>query len=67
MPFQHLAGKKAMLEILEVVYRGQLMDPPSRWDNHQAAMRATGKKVVEAALELPDDVADEDPDEENES
>jgi len=58
--FQHLA-ERTTLEILEVLYREQLKDPPSRWDVHQAAMRAAGKKVVET-LELPEDLAEEDED-----
>ena len=59
VPFQHLAEKKKVtLEILEVVYRAQGGDPPSRWDQHQAAMRAAGKKVVET-LELPEDIAED--------
>jgi len=55
--FQHLA-ERTTLEIVEVAYRAPVMDPPSRWDLHQAAMRAAGQEVV-ATIDLPDDLDDE--------
>jgi len=55
--FQHLA-EKATLDVVEVIYKVQDLDPPSRWDRHKAAFRDAGKAVVET-LELP---ADTEPD-----
>ncbi len=59
--FQHLA-ERSSIEILEVVYRPQEPDPPSRWDQHKAAMRGE----VPESLELPDDLAADDEDEDGE-
>ncbi|MBL8785633.1 MAG: GreA/GreB family elongation factor [Deltaproteobacteria bacterium] len=56
-------GGRVDLEIVEVAYVKQVEDPPSRWDEHQAAMRAAGQKVAVVALDLPDDVDLEDDDE----
>jgi transcription elongation factor GreB len=53
--FQHLA-ERSQIEIVEVVYRAQEPDPPSRWDQHKAARRGE----VSETLELPDDLADDD-------
>ncbi len=63
--FQHLA-EKATLDIVEVVYKPQDSDPPSRWDLHKAAFRAAGKAVVET-LELPPDLDEQDPEGEPET
>ena len=61
--FQHLA-ERATLEIVEVTYRAQAGDPPSRWDQHKASLAAAALAKAES-LELPDDLdaGDEDDDE----
>jgi len=56
--FQHLA-ERAAIEIVEVVYEAQVMDPPSRWDQYKAAFREAGRPLVET-LELPDDIGEDD-------
>jgi transcription elongation factor GreB len=58
--FQHLA-EAVNIDIVEVEYHEQVLDPPSRWDRHKASKLASGAKVSEA-LELPDDVAADDED-----
>lgn len=40
--FVHL-GERVEVEILEVSYKPQVADPPSRWDIHMAAFRASGR------------------------
>ena len=40
--FVHL-GERVEVEILEVSYKQQAADPPSRWDVHMAAYRASGR------------------------
>ncbi len=40
--FVHL-GERVEVEILEVRYKPQVADPPSRWDAHMAAFRASGR------------------------
>ena len=57
--FTHL-GERVDVEILEVTYKPQIPDPPSRWDLHMAAFRASGKTPppeVEAVTD--EDLGDE--------
>ena len=51
------------LDLMEVVYRAQEEDPPSRWDGHVQRMAKAGA-VVAAPIELapPEDAADDDED-----
>jgi len=59
--FVHM-GERVALEILEVTYRPQAPEPPSRWDLHQAELRGRGLVVAAADLVIEDvgDASDDD-------
>ncbi|MCC6621755.1 MAG: GreA/GreB family elongation factor [Deltaproteobacteria bacterium] len=57
--FVHL-GERVDLEILEVSYRPQVADPPTRWDLHQAELRARGQAVAPAELVIEHTGEDDD-------
>ena len=45
---------RVTVEIAEVAYRPQENDPPSDWEQHQAAMRAKAMALGGAAVEVPE-------------
>ncbi|MFO0747013.1 MAG: GreA/GreB family elongation factor [Myxococcota bacterium] len=61
-------GESIDLDIVEVSYRRQVADPPTRWDLHPAARRAEGRPapVEPPELALPSDLEPEDGDDDAE-
>ncbi len=46
--FVHM-GERVDIDVLEVTYLTQQPDPPTRWDRHQAELRARGQPVIAPA------------------
>jgi len=64
--FVHM-GERVDLEILEVSYRPQEPDGPTRWDLYQAELRGRGQAVPSATELVIEDGPDDGPDDDGEA